>query len=100
MSGNPTLTNLANDSLRWIYSQTLTMLVTPNVDREVVGKAVITFRTTRTAAYEMLMAASNSNPGYEVDDFGKETREALSQANRILEVAAGFAGIDNEDAPA
>jgi hypothetical protein len=93
MSGNPTLTNLANESLRTISSSLLSLLQDPSVPAASIGSAVTVFRTTRAAAHKMLIDASYSNKGYEEQDFSRDTAEALSAADRLLDVAGVYGGV-------
>jgi hypothetical protein len=93
MSGNPTLTNLANESLRGVTDQLLTMLRDPIVPAATIGQAVIVFRTTRAAAHKMLIDASYSNKGYEEVDFSRETANILASCDRLLDVAGVYGGV-------
>lgn len=98
MSGNQTLTNLANESLLTVAEQLLTLLQDPGVPASTIGSAVLVFRTTRAAAHKMLIDASYSNKGYEEQDFSRDTAQALSACDRLLDVAAVYGGV--QDAPA
>lgn len=95
MSGNPTLTKLANESLRGVADQLLTMLQDASVPAPAIGQAVVVFRTTRAAAHKMLIDASYSNKGYEEADFSRDTANALSACDRLLDVAGVYGGVQD-----
>lgn len=87
---NMTMTNLANDSLLHIEQQLTVVLLDPSVKPSDVGLAAEVFETTRTVAYNLLIGASDSHPGYEELDFPRAVKDRLARVDRLIKVAKWF----------
>lgn len=90
VSGNPTLTNIANESLGTTTSTLLTLLRDSSIPASTVGHTAAILQTTRDAAHKMLIDASYSNKGYEEADFSQDTKRALRDCDRMIAVATAF----------
>lgn len=87
---NLTMKNLATDSLRHVEQQLTALIVSPEVKPSDIKQAAEVFATTRNVAYNMLIGASDSSPGYEEIDFPREIKNQLARVDRLIHVATVF----------
>lgn len=87
---NITMKNLATTSLDHVEQQLTALILSPDVKPSEVGSAAEVFATTRLLAYNMLIGASGSSPGYEELDFPRDVKNQLSRVDRLIAVAKAF----------